>query len=207
MGTRSARFRRDGWRGEEGYRQSPLKGKPIVWVMGGPGCGRGTQCEMVHLKCGYKHISSGDLLRHDVMSGSNRGSQIYRLMSEGVPVPNNIIDDLIAEAMVAAAEKSKGFLIDGYPADVAQAGEFESDIGVPTAIIFLDADAKILTERLIGRGNFDDNKGSVEKRLASFEGKTRPVIAKYGDKVKTINVERTKDEIFADVLKVIEAIN
>merc|ERR1712039_175387 len=186
--------------------KSSLKGKPIVWIMGGPGSGRGTQCEMIHLKCGYKHISSGDLLRADVMSGSKRGQQLYRLMPEGQPVPNNVVDDLLAEAMVAAAEKSKGFLIDGYPADVTQAGEFESDIGAPSAIIYLEADPKVLTERLIGRGNFDDNKGSVEKRLASFEEKTKPVIAKYGDKVKTINVERSKDDIFADVLKVIEAI-
>jgi len=186
--------------------KSSLKGKPVVWMMGGPGCGRGTQCEMVSLKCGYKHISSGDLLRADVMSGSKRGQQLYRLMSEGMAVPNNVVNDLIAEACVAAAEKSKGFLIDGYPADVEQAGDFESDIGAPNAIIFLEADAKILTERLIGRGNFDDNKGSVEKRLATFEEKTKPLIAKYGDKVKTINVERSKDDVFADVLKVIEAV-
>ena len=52
----------------------------------------------------------------------------------------------------------QGFLIDGYPADVQQAGDFESDIGAPNAILFLEADAKVLTERLIGRGNFDDNK-------------------------------------------------
>ena len=57
----------------------------------------------------------------------------------------------------------QGFLIDGYPADVAQAGEFESDIGAPTAIIFLEASDTVLTERLIGRGNFDDNK--VQKSL------------------------------------------
>jgi len=185
--------------------KSSLKGKPIVWIMGGPGSGRGTQCEMVHLKCGYKHISSGDLLRADVMSGSKRGQQLYRLMSEGQPVPNVVVNDLLAEAMVQGFE-SKGFLIDGYPADVEQAGDFESDICAPSAIIYLEAAPEVLTERLIGRGNFDDNKSSVEKRLASFEAKTRPLIAKYGDKVRVINVERNKEDIFADVLKVIEAI-
>ena len=50
------------------------------------------------------------------------------------------------------------------------------------------------------------SQSSVEKRLASFEEKTKPVVAKYGDRVKTINVERSKEDIFADVLKVIEAI-
>ena len=46
-------------------------------------------------------------------------------------------------------------------------------------------------------------QGSVEKRLASFEEKTKPVMAKYSDKVKTINAERNKDEIFVDILRVI----
>ena len=55
----------------------------------------------------------------------------------------------------------QGFLIDGYPADVEQAGDFESDISAPSAIIFLEAAPEVLTERLIGRGNFDDNKEST----------------------------------------------
>merc|ERR1712165_405003 len=94
--------------------KSFLKGKPIIWIMGGPGCGRSTQCEMIKLKSGYTHISSGDLLRHDVIdsiescpSNSMHGSQLCQLMFEGVAVPNNIINDLFAEAMVDAAKNSE----------------------------------------------------------------------------------------------------
>ena len=76
-------------------------------MIGGPGSGKGTQCEMIQIKYGYTHLSSGELLRSEVMSGSNRGSQLYKLMSTGEPVPDVIVDDLLAEAMVAKAASSK----------------------------------------------------------------------------------------------------
>ena len=56
------------------------------------------------LKHKFKHLSSGDLLRHEVMSGSQRGGNLYKLMSTGEPVPNGIVNDLIAEAMVKFAD-------------------------------------------------------------------------------------------------------
>lgn len=74
---------------------------------GGPGSGKGTQCENIHIKYGFTHISSGDLLRADVMSGSVRGQQLYKLMSTGEQVPDEIVDDILAEGMVAKAAKSK----------------------------------------------------------------------------------------------------
>jgi len=60
---------------------------PIVWVLGGPGSGKGTQCANVGLKTGFAHLSSGDLLRNEVVSGSKRGLQLYKLMELGELVP------------------------------------------------------------------------------------------------------------------------
>merc|ERR1712217_462213 len=60
---------------------SSIKGIPIIWIMGGPGSGKGTQCDKICVKYGYTHMSSGDLLRNEVMSGSPRGRQIYALMA------------------------------------------------------------------------------------------------------------------------------
>merc|ERR1712018_1000550 len=92
---------------------SSIKGIPIIWIMGGPGSGKGTQCDRICVKYGYTHMSSGDLLRNEVMSGSPRGRQIYALMADGKPVPNANVNDLLAEAMVKKAS-SKGFLIDAF---------------------------------------------------------------------------------------------
>lgn len=58
-----------------------------VWVIGGPGCGKGTQCDKIIAKYGLVHLSSGDLLREEVASGSSRGSTLQELMSKGLFVP------------------------------------------------------------------------------------------------------------------------
>ena len=60
---------------------------PIVWVLGGPGCGKGTQCARIVEKYGYTHLSTGTLLRKDVESGSSRGQEMKELMAKGELVP------------------------------------------------------------------------------------------------------------------------
>jgi len=63
-----------------------------IWVIGGPGCGKGTQCDLMIKKYGFLHISSGDLLRAEVTNGNERGAMLQDLMSKGlfVPTVNNI---------------------------------------------------------------------------------------------------------------------
>ncbi|RXG74025.1 Adenylate kinase isoenzyme 1 [Armadillidium vulgare] len=64
---------------------TPLKNAklPVIFVLGGPGCGKGTQCEKIVAKYGYTHLSSGDLLRDEVASGSERGKQLNAIMEKG----------------------------------------------------------------------------------------------------------------------------
>ena len=83
---------------------------------------------------------------------------------------------------------------------------FEKNIGSPKAIIFFEANDVILKERLMSRNNFDDTKESVDKRVANFHAKTMPVVNKYGEKVKIINVERTKEDIFNDIKSIMDAL-
>ncbi len=102
---------------------------------GGPGCGKGTQCDKMVAMYGLSHLSSGDLLRAEVASGSARGSQLNAMMEKGELVPLEVVLDLIAEAMLAKlAAGSKGFLIDGYPRQVQQGVQFEQEVGVRTCI-------------------------------------------------------------------------
>merc|ERR1711997_392146 len=103
-------------------------GLPIVWVLGGPGCGKGTQCDKIVAKYGFTHLSSGDLLREEVASGSDRGKSLTAIMESGQLVPLATVLDLLAEAMIKKLGGSKGFLIDGYPREVAQGEEFEKAI-------------------------------------------------------------------------------
>lgn len=105
-----------------------LRNKKVIFVVGGPGSGKGTQCEKIVENFGYTHLSSGDLLRAEVKSGSERGKQLNEMMQRGELVPNEIVLDMIRDAMLMAAEKSNGFLIDGYPRQVDQGIEFENTV-------------------------------------------------------------------------------
>ena len=87
------------------------------------------------------------------------------------------------ESPIDLSSSLQGFLIDGYPADVQQAGDFESDIGAPSAIIFLEAAPEVLTERLIGRGNFDDNKEREQCWVVSRLIKNIRRLSQKGQKV------------------------
>merc|ERR1739848_984089 len=173
---------------------SSIKNIPIIWIMGGPGSGKGTQCDRICVKYGYTHMSSGDLLRNEVMSGSPRGRAIYALMADGKPVPNENVNDLLAEAMVKKAS-SKGFLIDGFPMDSEQAEAFISDIGTPAAVILFEANDTVLQERLKSRNNFDDTEEAILKRIELWTEKTKPVAQKFAPKV--VNAQVSTDEVTA----------
>jgi len=108
--------------------EQELKKAKVIFVVGGPGSGKGTQCEKIVKKYGYTHLSSGDLLRAEVQSGSERGKHLNELMQKGILVSNQLVLDMIKDAMLSKIKTSKGFLIDGYPRQVDQGIEFEKQV-------------------------------------------------------------------------------
>lgn len=86
---------------------------PIIWILGGPGSGKGTQCARIVEKYGFSHFSTGDLLRAEVASGTDKGKELAEIMKRGDLVPNQEVLDLLQRAMHEALGKSHGFLIDG----------------------------------------------------------------------------------------------
>ena len=89
--------------------------------------------------------------------------------------------------------------MDGYPSDEVQAASFVADIGKPTVAICLEVSDEVMISRLRSRGNFDDQLGAIEKRLAAWNEKTKPVAASFNAFV--INAERPALEIFTDIEK------
>nr|ACO14812.1 Adenylate kinase isoenzyme 1 [Caligus clemensi] len=176
---------------------------PIVWVVGGPGSGKGTHCESILAKYGFTHLSTGDLLRIEVMSGSDRGLKLYKIMSNGDKAPNDMVDEILVEAMIAKASESKGFLIDGYPINIAQAECFIKDIREPNCLLVLEANNEVLRGRLKARGNFDDTDESIKKRIATFNDETRPILSKFSKITKIVNAERKPEQVWEDVNKII----
>jgi len=183
---------------------------PVIWVLGGPGSGKGTQCDRIVAKYGYTHLSSGDLLRAEVQSGSDFGKELTKIMEKGDLVPLFVVLDLLAEAMISKLGGSKGFLIDGYPREVAQGKEFEAEILPCTQILYFDVSDATMTERLLNRGKssgrVDDNEETIKKRLNTFHQHSKPVINEYASKCKSIPAERPVDDIFADVCSALDAL-
>ena len=62
--------------------------QPTVWIMGGPGAGKGSQCSLINIKYGYSHLSTGDLLREEVRKGTERWVRLYDIMDKGKLVPD-----------------------------------------------------------------------------------------------------------------------
>ncbi|CAK1549604.1 unnamed protein product [Leptosia nina] len=182
--------------------------KPIVWVLGGPGSGKGTQCEKIIAKYGFTHLSTGDLLRAEVKTGSDRAKCLTAIMERGELVPNDVVLDLLKEAIIARAEESKGFLIDGYPREKSQGIAFEKAIAPVTVIIYFEASTETLTKRLLGRaassGRADDNEDTIKLRLKTFLENNDLVLAQYPDKIKRINAEDNVDSIFAQVQQILD---
>ena len=94
----------------------------VVFVLGGPGSGKGTQCSKIVDTYGYVHFSAGDLLRQFVRSGTPEGNKIADMMQQGQIVPSEVTVTLLKNAMIESG-KTK-FLIDGFPRNLENRDTF-----------------------------------------------------------------------------------
>jgi len=178
----------------------------IMFVLGGPGSGKGTQCDKIVQKYGFTHLSSGDLLRDEVASGSDRGKELTAIMERGDLVSLDTVLLLLKEAMLKKAATSNGFLIDGYPRELEQGKRFEAEVGPVECVLYFDVADATMVKRLMKRaetsGRVDDNEETIKKRLKTFHDLTQPTIDSYAQQGKTcaIKAEGGVDEIFAQVV-------
>jgi len=176
--------------------------RPIIFILGGPGSGKGTQCERIVKEYGFCHMSTGDLLRDEVSKGSDRAELLKKTMAEGKLVSQDVILQLVRDCM-EKNRKAMGFIVDGFPRDIPQGRTFEESIAPCVSIMYFECTSAEMTKRLMGRaktsGRVDDNAETIKKRLATFEEQTIPVVKEWGRRVRTINAMRTVEEIFKDV--------
>ncbi|BBM98597.1 adenylate kinase [Marchantia polymorpha subsp. ruderalis] len=162
--------------------------RTVVFVLGGPGCGKGTQCEKIVKDFGFLHLSAGDLLREEVKKGTPVGLNCDKLMKEGKLVPVEVTLGLIEKAMTASG-KSR-FLIDGFPRAIDQAKAFEAKICRPDKVLFLECPKEVMEQRLLKRGESsgrsDDNQATIIKRFETFQKESMPVIGFYDGVDKNI---------------------
>ncbi|KAJ3137374.1 hypothetical protein HDU90_002161 [Geranomyces variabilis] len=179
----------------------------IVFVLGGPGCGKGTQCARISRDYNYTHLSAGDLLRDEVATGSELGKELDSMMKEGKIVPMHVTIRLLSAAMEKAPETAAGFLIDGFPRQLDQAVAFEQQIRACKFVLYFSCSDAQLEKRLLKRGETsgraDDNIATIKKRFRTFVETSMPVIEAYAAKNKCVEIssEPSVDEVYAAVKK------
>ncbi|KAJ9533894.1 hypothetical protein QJQ45_026979 [Haematococcus lacustris] len=181
----------------------------ILFVLGGPGSGKGTQCDLIKAQySGVVHLSAGDLLRAEVKSGSDVGKSCQTLMKEGRLVPVAVTIQLLKNAMISSGGKT--FLIDGFPRALDQAEVFEKDIGLPKCVLFFDCPEEEMQKRLMKRGETsgreDDNMDTIMKRFHTFVNESMPVKDFYASKglAHVLSAVPPPNDIFAEVQKILD---
>ncbi|XP_042407540.1 UMP-CMP kinase 3-like isoform X2 [Zingiber officinale] len=174
----------------------------VVFVLGGPGSGKGTQCSKIVENFGFTHLSAGDLLRAEIKSGSENGTMISNMIKEGKIVPSEVTVELLRKAILESGNNK--FVIDGFPRNEENRVAFENVTKLePEFILFFDCPEEEMEQRLLGRnqGRDDDNIETIRKRFGVFIESSLPVIEYYDQKGKVRKIDAMKpiDDVFEDV--------
>lgn len=182
---------------------SDAEKKPaVIFVLGGPGSGKGTQCANVVEHFGYTHLSAGDLLRAEIKSGSENGTMIQNMIKEGKIVPSEVTIKLLQKAMQESGNDK--FLIDGFPRNEENRAAFEAVTKIePAFVLFFNCPEEEMERRILSRnqGREDDNIETIRKRFNVFLESSLPVVEYYGSKGKVRKVDAAKsvEEVFEAV--------
>ncbi|MHA1230661.1 MAG: adenylate kinase [Candidatus Helarchaeota archaeon] len=186
--------------------------------LGLPGAGKGTQAEKIAKKFNIPQISTGDILRENVRNGTELGKKAKTYMDEGKLVPDDIIINMIKERL-KNPDCANGFILDGFPRTIEQAGALE-DISPIDYAIFIDVPTDVLIERLTGRRSCkkcnavyhikynppkkpgicdacggelyqrdDDKVETVKKRIEAYNNQTKPLVSYYKEKGILITID------------------
>jgi len=178
-------------------------------LFGPPGSGKGTQSEKLIAKYGLKHLSTGDLLRSEIVQQTALGLEAKKIMDKGQLVPDEVVIGMISSSLDANPD-AKGFLFDGFPRTAAQAEALDKLLDLKktsiAVMLALEVSEEELVRRLLKRGETSDrsddtNENVIRERIAVYHSKTSAVADYYKtfDKVVMRKGEGTVDEIFGRI--------
>lgn len=188
----------------------------VVFVLGGPGAGKGTQCELLSKNLGWAHLSAGDLLRAErKKEGSALANIINKNIEAGKIVPSEITVTLIKNAMeeLRSTQGQTKFLIDGFPRSEGNVNLWNDIVGNKANIekvLFFECPEEILTSRLLERaktsGRSDDSIDVIRKRFVTYREESMPIIEMYSKEgiVNKIIADRSIEDVYAEVSKLLE---
>lgn len=159
--------------------------KNIV-IFGAPGSGKGTQSDLLVKKYGFKHISTGDVLRNEIKHGTKLGDTAKSYIDKGQLIPDSLMIDILA-ATYDALCPCEGIIFDGFPRTIAQAEALKEMLAKRgtevTGMLELNVPEEMLVKRLVNRGKTsgraDDNEETIKQRLNVYHAQTTPLISWY----------------------------
>ncbi|MBW2281460.1 MAG: adenylate kinase [Deltaproteobacteria bacterium] len=169
-------------------------------LTGPPGAGKGTQAKRLMDRCGIPQISTGDMLREAVASGSELGQRVKGIMDRGELVPNEVVIELVRERL-ARSDCKTGFILDGFPRTPEQARVLDQileDLGREAVrVACLQVPEQELIDRILsrGEGRADDNQQTIRRRLEVYQNETAPILDHYAAALKQVDGVGSFDEI------------
>lgn len=204
----------------------------ILILVGPPGAGKGTQAAAICERYGLNHISTGDMLRHEIWLGTHLGLAAKSRIDRGELVPDDVIIEMV-KSRIQARDCTAGYLLDGFPRTIPQAEALMRFADVDM-VIDLEVPANVLVERISGRRvcphcdtayhvsshpkpvcdvcgsqlyiRDDDKPETVHKRIAIYERRTAPLIAFYERMglLKKVDGSRSAGEVTAKIASLLE---
>lgn len=168
----------------------------IVFVLGGPGSGKGTLCnKLTTTYPEIQHISVGDLCRAEIKRDSRLGKRIAKCVEEGKLVDMKTVVALVkTEIRARKYQGKKCFLVDGMPRDLPQIARFEGKVAAPKTVLFIDCSVDVMESRLqvradTGERSEDADADVVKTRLHDYDELTTPVVEYYKEQDKVVRLD------------------
>jgi UMP-CMP kinase len=182
--------------------RQPCPRPNVVFVLGGPGAGKGTMCELAETQLGWTHLSTGNLLRSEREARGPTAATIEEFMTAGKLVPNEIVVTLLKNAMetVTRTTGKNNFLLDGFPRSLNNMDAWHEIFGQETELpkmLYFECPYAVLEKRILGRakysGRSDDNVESMKLRFDTFKAETLPTVEFFRSKNKCVDVDTSHD--------------
>ncbi|XP_011875639.1 PREDICTED: adenylate kinase isoenzyme 1-like [Vollenhovia emeryi] len=177
---------------------------PIIFLIGGPGAGKTTQCARIAEHYSFCGIVSRELLRDEVTTGSQRGAILAYLMSEGKLVPSDVMMELVKARMLSSLDMTRGFLLSGFPREKIQCQHFNRQIRPPDLVLYLYVRNSLLMDRVLARTitateRQEHSTDEKWRRIKDHSRMIKPILKYYKKQLVVIDGERDELEVFQDI--------
>jgi len=173
-------------------------------LVGPPGAGKGTQATVLSEKLGVPHISTGDLFRAHISNQTELGREVQEYLDSGELVPDAVTNEMVRERL-SQPDAVEGFLLDGFPRNVAQAGVLGEILARDEQkidnVLEFKVDEDVVVERLLARGRTDDKEDVIRHRQQLYRTETAPLLDYYDTIVVSIDAVGDVNEVSERALR------